>query len=459
MMGLRCWGWSGTSVFGRGGADGPLAFNLIVAAMWSSTFREWDVLGIGYRIEFATCSTSCVSAINHFLWADNCYVLARSREELTRMLRGRTMHLHEYSMRWKASSLLYILFGAAPPRDVEGEMLLPADLVLSMGTESSGVYRFRRVKEMEVLGAHICFELHVNGHPDLGASIDLARMAFWGRASFFRSTAIPLKDKYERYAHRVQSILLYVAEGCTVDSYSLGALHSFEGECLAVMCHCVRREEGSYQGWNTRRYERARHEFHDAQYASIVQKFLRVHWLWPIDVADFAHELLTNQEALETNSTRAWGGSRFTCLAFGRLWDRKRTDSSEALRCLGKWKEASSLKRRRGGQESVGLRSWYRSLESFCGLSWWESFVGGFEHFMGYAAHVCFNSMLTYFQKKCKGLASSGVLVFLNADEDGGFISGRIGRTHLHIRNDLADVLRCITCVVHNGTSKREGYH
>jgi len=219
--------------------------------------------------------------------------------------------------------------------------------------------------------------------------------------------------------------LLYYAEGCTVVYISLGALHIFEGKRLAVMCRCARREEESYQEWNTRRYERARQKFHDAQYASIVQKCLRVHKMWAIDVIDFARKLLTNQEALETNSTRAWRDSRFSCLAFGRLWDRMRTDSSEALRCWGKWKEASSLKRHRGGQESVGLRSWCHSLESIYGLSWWESFVGSFEHFRDFAARVCSNSMLKYFQKKCKGLASSGVPVFLNLDEDGGVHIGQ----------------------------------
>eukprot|EP00959_Pyramimonas_sp_CCMP1952_P071733 1498394-Pyramimonas_sp.AAC.1 len=100
-------------------------------------------------------------------------------------------------MRWKESSLLYMVFGVDPPRDAEGEILRTADLVLSLGSEESGVYRFRRTTEMEVLGAHISSELHVNEHADLHASIDSARRAFWGQASFFRSTAIPLKDKYE----------------------------------------------------------------------------------------------------------------------------------------------------------------------------------------------------------------------------------------------------------------------
>ncbi|CAK0881200.1 unnamed protein product [Prorocentrum cordatum] len=122
--------------------------------------------------------------------------------------------------------------------------------------------------------------------------------------------------------------------------------------------------------------------------------------MWAIDVHDFPQRLITDQEALEANSTRAWRYSRFSCLAFGWLWDRTRTYSSEALRCWGGWKEASSLKRHRGGQESVGLRSWYYYLESFYGLSWRGFFVGSFEHFMDFAARVCSSSMLTYFQKK-----------------------------------------------------------
>jgi len=56
---------------------------------------------------------------------------------------------------------------------------------------------------------------------------------------------------------------------------------------------------------------------------------------------------------------------------------------------------------------------------------------------MDYATHVWSSTMLNYFQEKCKGLASSGVSVFLNADEDEGLHRLlRIGRAHLHIGDD-----------------------
>lgn len=174
-----------------GGPRAPLAFNLIVAAMWSSTIREWDSLGLGYYIEFATGSTRCVSTVSHFLWADNCYLLARSREELTRMLYGLTTRLHEFDMRWKASSLLYMVFGAEIARDGDGGIPHSADLLLSLGTDASDLYRFRRVPEMEVLGAQISCDYQVNGHVDIEFRIGLARRAFWGQAAFFRSTAMP----------------------------------------------------------------------------------------------------------------------------------------------------------------------------------------------------------------------------------------------------------------------------
>eukprot|EP00959_Pyramimonas_sp_CCMP1952_P432761 9062623-Pyramimonas_sp.AAC.1 len=75
------------------------------------------------------------------------------------------------------------------------------------------------------------------------------------------------------------------------------------------MSRCIRREGGSYQEWNTRGYERARQKLHDAHYAGIVQKFLRVQWMWAIDIHDFAHGLIADREALEANSTRAWRDS------------------------------------------------------------------------------------------------------------------------------------------------------
>eukprot|EP00959_Pyramimonas_sp_CCMP1952_P381535 7994622-Pyramimonas_sp.AAC.1 len=45
---------------------------------------------------------------------------------------------------------------------------------------------------------------------------------------------------------------------------------------------------------------------------------------------------------------------------------------------------------------------------------------------MDFAAHVCSSSMLKYCQETCKGLASSGVPVFLNMDEDGGVRIGQV---------------------------------
>eukprot|EP00959_Pyramimonas_sp_CCMP1952_P101089 2114678-Pyramimonas_sp.AAC.1 len=62
------------------------------------------------------------------------------------------------------------------------------------------------------------------------------------------------------------------------------------------MSRCVRREEDSYQEWNARRYERARQKFHDADYVGFVQTFLRVHWMWAIDVHDFVQRLFTGQK-------------------------------------------------------------------------------------------------------------------------------------------------------------------
>lgn len=87
------------------------------------------------------------------------------------------------------------------------------------------------------------------------------------------------------------------------------------------------------------------------------------------------------------------------------------------------------MKRHRTGQHSVGARPWVHSLVDFYGEAWWESFDGGWAHFMQYARHVCTDSMMACLQRVCKGLAPTGVPVFLNEEEDG----------RIHVRKEKED--------------------
>ena len=393
-----------------GGPEGPLAFNLIVAAMWSDTIREWDRLGLGYRVEFVGASRHPL-AVSHLFWADNCYVLARSREELTRMMRDLTIQLHSYGMRWKPTSLLYMVCGV--PLSYEHSDDVPRSLDLVIDDLPIGIdrLRFRRVLSINVLGCEISFDHNTAVHEDLDYRISLANRAFYAQASYFRSPSVPLKNKYRRYMERVQPLVLYCSEGTTIDQHSLARLHTFEGRCLRFMLRFLRKPDESEADFQKRRYDTAREKFHMAGFASIVQRYLRILWNFATDAAEFANTLEADAEqALEAD--RSWRDARWCAMAFGPYWDAIRTKESEAWRFAGKWRECGKLKRHRSGGQNVGQRSWQYIFSEFLGFRWWEGFRGDVHAHMQFATHVCTKSMLQYFiTRSTFGCTSSPVYV------------------------------------------------
>ena len=397
-----------------GGAEGPLGFNLIIAAMWQETFRQWDRQNIGYQVCFKTGDpvdsgkSSYTSVVNHFVWADNCYILARSREELAHMIHDLTVRLYDFGMRWKPSSLLYMVFGAEAARNAEGVILSSADLLVPFQND---VMRFRRVTEMTVLGIQLFSDYKYSSHLDVDSRIEAARRTFYSQAGYFRNNSTPLKDKFLRYQQKVQSIALFGADGCTADSDSLHALHAFEGKCLCFMLRCRREPDESYATWNERRYKAARSKFAEAGYHSLVQRFLRAQWLLAKDVSAYAQRLYQGEDM--TDKHRAWSDARMCLIAFGISYDTQRTLEGEALRALGKWRECGVMKRWRSGGQAIGQRCWQTPFHEFFGPRWWEVFQGGLHSFMQFATHHCTPSMIKLFQKKCKGIHDSNSPVFL----------------------------------------------
>eukprot|EP00959_Pyramimonas_sp_CCMP1952_P255763 5342251-Pyramimonas_sp.AAC.1 len=61
-----------------GGPEGPLLLNLIICAMWGPIFRDWDIRGVGYVLEGVCGEYERRTVVNHFVWADNCYLVSAS---------------------------------------------------------------------------------------------------------------------------------------------------------------------------------------------------------------------------------------------------------------------------------------------------------------------------------------------------------------------------------------------
>ncbi len=388
-----------------GGPEGPLGFNLIIAAMWGDVIHNWDVQGMGYAVDFGTEHRSVV---NHFIWADNVYLVSRSREELTRMVRDLTLPLYNFSMRWKPTSLKYMVCGAPAILDEDGNIPRSMDLkipIFSDACDGRNVVQqidelcYRRVVSMDVLGTQLHSEYNCSVHRDVSFRLDCARRAFYSQAGYFRSHCIPLKDKLRRYQDRVQSLALYGMETTTADSYTLSFLHSFEGKCLKMMISSRKGPTETEQAYQQRRYHVARERFLKAGYSSLVQRYLILHWNFAKDIACFAKGMIV-EKVIDLKATeRTWRDSRMACLCFGPYTDRTRTLMSETMRHFGNWSEASSYKRRCRGTESIGQRSWQYTLAEFFGDDWWIHFAGSQLGFMQYVTHLCTQSMLQCFQE------------------------------------------------------------
>eukprot|EP00959_Pyramimonas_sp_CCMP1952_P003125 64616-Pyramimonas_sp.AAC.1 len=72
--------------------------------MWGPILRDWDSRGVGYVLEGVCGEYERRTVVNHFVWADNCYLVSASSTVLAQMIHDLTLPLHDWGMRWKDSS-------------------------------------------------------------------------------------------------------------------------------------------------------------------------------------------------------------------------------------------------------------------------------------------------------------------------------------------------------------------
>ena len=109
-----------------GSIEGPLWCKIITLAVIWRLYPKWSHLGIhcgGYRYQ-------------HAVWADNWYLFAHQRSELSQLLRLLTSELRNAGLRWKESSLEYTNCQGIPERTIvlQGGLLVKwRSTMLSLG--------------------------------------------------------------------------------------------------------------------------------------------------------------------------------------------------------------------------------------------------------------------------------------------------------------------------------------
>eukprot|EP00959_Pyramimonas_sp_CCMP1952_P415037 8696127-Pyramimonas_sp.AAC.1 len=100
------------------------------------------------------------------------------------MIHGLPLPLHDWGMRWKASSLLYMTCGEIATTDGDGHIPASEDLIIPA---CSGFQSFsmRRVCRKKASSQDIYSSYRLPAHPDAEYGVKEARACFIGQADLF----------------------------------------------------------------------------------------------------------------------------------------------------------------------------------------------------------------------------------------------------------------------------------
>ena len=389
-----------------GGPEGPLCFNIVVLAMWGPVMRSWKQHGMGYEVVHAHrwCDEDQnirheyphrKHTVSHMLWADNIYVLSRSKEEMIRMMTQLTERLHEYGMTWKPNSLAYMAVGI--PHSTHHEAFsIKIKLENHPGVT---VYVFPRVMEMQILGTLVSDNYRRDFHADVKHRINIARANFFSEAGFYKSRAIGTKRKLQRYVEKVQSVLVYGLEGCVIDDKTVHDISATEGRFLRMMIHVppLKDRPETKDEYERRRWKDARDRFCSLGFPSAVQITMYNQWLLAKDLVRYS-QLTSYQRSL---CQTAWVDCRQAMFSLTSTWESERDLNIATQKYLRKSRHVTG-KRVCRGTRARGARGWHRSLELFFGDEWWLFYDGSYRQFLQYAESTCGQRIFNCFYLKWK---------------------------------------------------------
>ena len=91
----------------QGGTRTPEEFNMIIEHCLSPVIGKWDILDIGFKLDG--------KELNHFVWADNIFLLSTNTTEAQLMINDVTEALYTTGYTWKTEDASYI-----PAGDLQG---------------------------------------------------------------------------------------------------------------------------------------------------------------------------------------------------------------------------------------------------------------------------------------------------------------------------------------------------
>ena len=155
----------------QGGTGTPTQFRLMVEAAMQETVISWNERKAGVTMDAIT--------INHYWWADNLYLVAKTATEFRCMVAEATKALHDYGLCWKAKSAELL----TTPNVSEAEKDIKMDMPQKDGTVQE--VTFKPVDCMRILGSMV----DSMGTPQslLQNRFAAAQRAYWTKIRLWRA--------------------------------------------------------------------------------------------------------------------------------------------------------------------------------------------------------------------------------------------------------------------------------
>eukprot|EP00973_Karenia_brevis_P013039 1770684-Karenia_brevis.AAC.1 len=129
----------------QGGVEAPWLFNLTMRMLIASCMPRWKDQAYGINLPG-------IGLTSHALWADNVYLLAKSRREATDMFTQLTEQLMRRGMSWKPQSLQILSAGCTGRQRGDVKVCI-----------NEHDYLVQHVATMEALGILLCDTHDVSG--------------------------------------------------------------------------------------------------------------------------------------------------------------------------------------------------------------------------------------------------------------------------------------------------------
>ena len=242
----------------QGGVETTWKWNMVTRMVLDMVVGSWAQAGMGVDLPD-------LGRVSHLVWADNFYLVAHSKEDITHMLQMLSDVTAAYGLTWKRTSLVY----THSVRNQQGPLWFWQE-GQQVPVQEEGF--------LECLGAII----NSDGKMQEGVDHRLkkATAAFWANKELLTSPAVPIPVRLREYVTRVQSVAVFGCACWTWTKSTYDSLLVWQNSILKKMIRVPKGEDEGFVAYYKRRNRICRRWFHKCGHTSLLSRFCISYTRW-----------------------------------------------------------------------------------------------------------------------------------------------------------------------------------